>query len=410
MHNHGAETAKIIRGKAIHDMRRLIQRAPTQPVKSAYDSVANSKSSTVPPPSQDDARVLTPAFESVNTILKRQRSCTLPKLPKTREEIVLEGEWTETVEGERFLLPVGSTTNDMLIFVSDDNLTRLAECKTLYMDGTFKTCPGVYAQFFSFHGLVNEHVVPLVYVLLSDKTAATYYRLFGTIRDAVFKLGAVLDPKVILSDFESGLIEAVRSQFPGAKHAGCHFHYTQAVWRKVQHLGLVTAYNNSQQPEIAEFIQLCMALAFIPEVEIVGQFEQCIADLSAENAVVLREFIQYFRDTWVSGLFNRSMWNKYGEDYLHRTNNRVESWHSNLKKTLPIHPNIYIFVSYLKKIQSGAKLTLLKADAGESPKKRRQKYVNFESAITKVHKQHENGDISTSHLLRKARHFVRKYK
>ena len=32
-------------------------------------------------------------------------------------------------------------------------------------------------------------------------------------------------PKVIISDFESGLIEAVKNQFPGATHSGCHFHF-----------------------------------------------------------------------------------------------------------------------------------------------------------------------------------------
>ena len=55
------------------------------------------------------------------------------------------------------------------------------------------------------------------------------------IRGYMFSLGFIFDPKVIISDFESGLIEAVQNQFPGATHSGCHFHFTQAVWRKVQH-------------------------------------------------------------------------------------------------------------------------------------------------------------------------------
>ena len=70
----------------------------------------------------------------------------------------------------------------------------------------------------------------------------------------VFTLGLIFDHKVIISDFESGLIDAVRNQFPGATHTGCHFHFTQAVWRKVQHLGLVTAYSNTDTPEIADVI------------------------------------------------------------------------------------------------------------------------------------------------------------
>ena len=84
--------------------------------------------------------------------------------------------------------------------------------------------------------------------------------------------------KIILTDFESGLIECLRNQFPRADHLGCHFHFTQAVWHKVQNLGLVSAYHNKDNTEIAEFIQLCMALAFIPKVEIASQFEECITN------------------------------------------------------------------------------------------------------------------------------------
>ena len=55
---------------------------------------------------------------------------------------------------------------------------------------------------------------------------------------------------------------------------------------------------------------------------------------------ILRDFINYFRDTWVQGLYKCPMWNKYGADHLHRTNNRLEVWHSTLVKKLPIHPNV----------------------------------------------------------------------
>ena len=61
-------------------------------------------------------------------------------------------------------------------------------------------------------------------------------------------------------------------------------------------------------------------------------------------------------------------------------------------------------------IQAGTQVTLLKADAGESPPKRRPKYIAFENAIQKLTQKHQDGDINTKTLLRRARHFVRKYK
>lgn len=41
-----------------------------------------------------------------------------------------------------------------------------------------------------------------------------------------------------VADFESGLWQALRSVFDSPVIQGCAFHWGQAVWRKVQDLGL----------------------------------------------------------------------------------------------------------------------------------------------------------------------------
>ena len=107
----------------------------------------------------------------------------------------------------------------------------------------------------------------------------------------------------------------------------------------------------------------------------------------------------YFRETWVDGLFSMKMWNKHDQDFLHRTNNRVESWHSTLKQKLPLHSNIFVLVKALKLQESGTDLILRKADAGESPPKRRPKYLKLENFIQKVTSQHVMEEISTGDLL-----------
>ena len=153
-------------------MRNGIKSAPTQPVKDTYDKVVcPSSAAEATAPINDDERILLPTFEFVDTILKRERASKLPKLPKTQSEVRIEGEWACDVNGNRFLLQ--NPNPDMIVFASDSSLKRLSTCKTIYMDGTFKTCPGLYAQFFCIHGLVENHVVPLVFALLSDKSADT---------------------------------------------------------------------------------------------------------------------------------------------------------------------------------------------------------------------------------------------
>ena len=54
--------------------------------------------------------------------------------------------------------------------------------------------------------------------------------MFNILRDSIFNLTKLpWNPKMIVSDFESGLIEAVRAQFPNTHHTGCHFHFTHVV-------------------------------------------------------------------------------------------------------------------------------------------------------------------------------------
>ena len=406
-HNHEPPEENVVRGCAIAEMRKHVKAAPLQQLKTTYDTAVSAAAIA-----SDVDTLLLPSYQSVETILKRQRSQNIPKLPKSRRDIRLEGDWSQTSDGSRFLLHSPSMTdNEIIVYASDASLLRLANCKTIYMDGTFKCCPSLYTQLFTIHGLSNNFVVPLVYALLSDKSSASYYKLFDILRQAIFALGAVLDPKIVVSDFESGLVDAMRVHFPQTSHSGCHFHYTQAVYKKVQDLGLTSAYKEKlQENKIKEFVQLCMALAFIPKSEVVVQFNECVSILTEEHRQLLERFIVYFRDTWAEGLFAIKLWNKYGQDFLHRTNNRVESWHSTLKQKLPTHPNVFLLVTALKKMEDGTRLTLMKADAGESPPRRRPKYIKLEEKLVKMHQQHQNGEINTAQLLRQARHFTRKYK
>jgi len=311
-------------------------------------------------------------YESVRSILNGERLAYLPKLPKTLDDVKIEGEWAETCDGETFLMP--NSTKDLVLFSTNDNLQRLSECKTIYVDGTFKTCPKLYAQVYSIHGLYHGWIIPLVYALLSDKTSETYYIFFSRVRDAMAGLKLVFNPSNIMSDFESGLIETVKFVLPSATHLGCHFHFAQSIWRKVQDLGLVIDYTENNV--IRTFIQQSIALAFIPITEVANMFEQLETAMTETDKNRLHFFIAYFRTTWLNGSFALTMWNKYGLDHQHRTNNAMESWHAQLQKCLTVHPNIFGFIHGLKICHASAIINLSKAAAGASPVKRKPKYCS----------------------------------
>ena len=51
----------------------------------------------------------------------------------------------------------------------------------------------------------------------------------------------VLEIQSVVMDFENVIWNVFRDIFPEADRKGCHFHWTQALWRTVQSLGLVVA-------------------------------------------------------------------------------------------------------------------------------------------------------------------------
>ena len=75
--------------------------------------------------------------------------------------------------------------------------------------------------------------------------------------------GIHIRPDTILTDFEVGLIQAIELNFPTASLTGCYLHFTQALWRKIQGVGLQTEYC-AENSEVAPFFRKVAALAFVP--------------------------------------------------------------------------------------------------------------------------------------------------
>jgi len=65
---------------------------------------------------------------------------------------------------------------------------------------------------------------PLVHAILIGKTQQIYVELLQYIRNV---LPLCYDQLKIITDYEQGLINAVKLVFPESKHQGCYFHYCQ---------------------------------------------------------------------------------------------------------------------------------------------------------------------------------------
>jgi hypothetical protein len=78
-----------------------------------------------------------------------------------------------------------------------------------------------------------------------------------------------------------------------AKHHGCFFHYCQALYKKIQSLGLSTAYLDDEDIRLA--CRSAMALALLP-VEHVEEAFQLLKENSPEEMV---EFFEYYQKQWL---------------------------------------------------------------------------------------------------------------
>ncbi|CAG7819980.1 unnamed protein product [Allacma fusca] len=137
----------------------------------------------------------------------------------------------KTMRNQRFLLyDNNNATNRVIIFASDDSLDKLSYCDTWLLDGTFKTCPTVFQQLYTVHGIYKHSVaVPFVYMYLPGKSAEIYKEAFQVIRQKTPN-----EPSCIISDFESAAIIACQEVFIATELSGCLFHLTQSIFRRVQ--------------------------------------------------------------------------------------------------------------------------------------------------------------------------------
>ena len=75
---------------------------------------------------------------------------------------------------------------------------------------------------------------------------------FGTTAIASLRLSCSQEVKAV-----------VELHFPNAQHHGCYYHFMQAIWRKMESLGLQEEYR-AEDSALKKFVQKMAATAFCP--------------------------------------------------------------------------------------------------------------------------------------------------
>ncbi|CAG7828019.1 unnamed protein product [Allacma fusca] len=196
--------------------------------------------SSVVPATSPTAQAQLPRIPAMLRTIQRQRQmANLPvAIPQCVNNLVVPQEFQITDKGEDFLLiDEGRDSSRMIMLGTKGNLVHFYSSNQIFADGTFKSCPLLFSQFFTIHGVVHDW-----------------------------------NPATVTTDFEQALINAFTQKFPTSRHQGCFFHFTQCIWRRIQPLpGTCKEYKSNDL--FAQNIKTLAALAFLPVKDVVFGFE-----------------------------------------------------------------------------------------------------------------------------------------
>ncbi|XP_018493876.1 uncharacterized protein LOC108863783 [Galendromus occidentalis] len=318
---------------------------------------------------------------------------SLPVNPLRREDLEIPEFLKTTFRGERFVhydSGVGDV-NRIIVFATAKNLELLKMSPEWFVDGTFKVCPLIFHQLYTFHvRLPDGKTVPVVYSLLPAKNAQTYRRLLQILLDAIDGF----HPDAIHIDFELAMIRELEKVFPAAGILGCSFHFCQCIWRRVQNDSELRA-NYLRDADFALDLRMFPALSYVLVDQVRDLFATLTdSDFVRTNEALLTDFINYFESQWVG--WNRNpptmkveWWNVHSStlNSMGRTNNEVEGWHSAFARRVgSSHPSVFKLLEHLKveqgKVEFIASNSLAQGIGTTSKKKYRDRQARIYALVS----------------------------
>ena len=124
-----------------------------------------------------------PTWDKFRDRAYRAKRSEMPKAPKTRQDINLEGKYSKTNSNQNFVLFDTDDDDRIICFSSPHQQEILSNCTEWYVDGTFKSAPPGFAQLFIIHGWYNDEMYPCAWVALRNKTSGVYKKMLEQLID-----------------------------------------------------------------------------------------------------------------------------------------------------------------------------------------------------------------------------------
>ena len=108
-HNHPPPPSEAVsRADFIEEMRDRIITNPTIPLKRIYNDISGNRAEI-------------PSFLQIESACKRVRKDNVPRVPRNKNEVAINGDWVRTWSDDLYLLHIDNAAG-VCVFATDDDL------------------------------------------------------------------------------------------------------------------------------------------------------------------------------------------------------------------------------------------------------------------------------------------------
>ncbi|XP_060855621.1 uncharacterized protein LOC132933338 [Metopolophium dirhodum] len=309
--------------------------------------------------------------------MHRARRGHQPSVPSTTREwgaMIISEEWRQRYEntiGNQTRFYQGELVTEGLLygimFFNTEIVTTLRQnginISNVAVDGTFQCLPNHPTDL---RQLLTSF--PVAYACLTRHTQAAYV----CVMRYIFSLELPYSHEVqVITDFETGLLNAIRTVFPEWHQVGCSFHFNQAVLKHTHQIGLRNIIRTNVTSR--NIVRLLLALPYLPANGnaysnvrgfTISDGLMMIRAIAIQQQVFeeLRPVFNYFDRYWM-GVVGPERFSVHGSD--HRKNNFVESFHAYLLGYLGVHPPLWTFYDLIRGVENITRLELSQTLKGQ---------------------------------------------
>lgn len=106
--------------------------------------------------------------------------------------------------------------------------------------------------------------IPVLFAFLPDKKLDSYTTVFEELEVLLKDRGLSLSAQWAMADFEKNINKAVTRVFTKLVAKGCHFHFAQAIFKRVIRKGQKTAYSKPKNEKLTVFIRALIGMPYVP--------------------------------------------------------------------------------------------------------------------------------------------------